>query len=93
MWTALRVLTNALGDLFTVPLHIKENNIWIIERFIILLYDITSTSTDVDRVRCKLFAKKANDQLICRQVPVLKQHVQRALAPTPVFPSNRLVMD
>ena len=31
-----------------------------IERFVILLYDKTRTSTDADKARCKLFANKNN---------------------------------
>jgi len=47
------------------------------ERF--LLYDRTSTSTDVDKTHCKLFARKNNVQLIPQTSAALKQHVRRAV--------------
>ena len=50
-----------------------------IERFVILLYDRTSTSTDVDKARCKLFAKNSNVQLVPPTSAAFKQHVQRAV--------------
>jgi hypothetical protein len=45
-----------------------------IERFVILLYDRTSTCTDIDKARQKLFAKKTN----VKQMPALEQHLKRA---------------
>ena len=50
-----------------------------IERFVILLYDKTRTSTDADKARCKLFANKSNVQLIPPTSAALKQHVRRAV--------------
>ena len=69
-----------------------------IERFVVLLYDRTSTSTDVNKARCKLFAKKGNVELIPPTSAALKQHVRRAvyqgghvwgqaLVPAPALPS------
>ncbi len=64
VWTALPALTQALVDLSTAPVHVDDmlliDVMHTIERFVILLYDRTSTSTDVDKARCKLFAKKSN---------------------------------
>jgi len=40
------------------PDHIDEDAMHTIERFIILLYDRTSTATDIDKAHHKLLAKK-----------------------------------
>ena len=69
-----------------------------IERFVILFYDRTRTSTDVDKARCKLFAKNSNVRLIPPTSAALKQHVRQAMdqgghvfrqavASAPAFPS------
>ena len=68
-----------------------------IERFVILLYDRTSTCNDIDKARKKLFAKKNNVQLIPPIKAALEEHVKRAayqgghvwgqtLLPTPELP-------
>ncbi|KMQ81934.1 hypothetical protein RF55_24731 [Lasius niger] len=70
-----------------------------IERFITLLYDRTSTETNIDKARRKMFAKKSNVQLIPPTRAALKQHVLRAvyqvghvwvlaLVPAPTPPSS-----
>ena len=66
VWTALPDLTQVLIDLTTAPAPVDEefeDATQTIERFVILLYDRTSTSTDVNKARCKLFARKNNVQL------------------------------
>ena len=66
-------------DLTTAIAQVEEDATQTIERFVILLYDRTSTSTDVNKARCKLFAMKNNVQLIPPTSAALKQHVRRAL--------------
>jgi hypothetical protein len=78
-WTALPALTQTLVDLSTTSIEVEEDVTQTIERFVILLYDRTSTSPDVDKARCKLFAKKSNVQLIPPTSSALKQHVRRAV--------------
>ena len=53
-------LTDALliQKLSCAPRDIPKDAMHIIERFVILLYDRTGTCTDIDKARCKLFAKK-----------------------------------
>ena len=63
VWTAVPELTQVLVDLTTAPEQVDEDAAHTIERLVILLYDRTSTSTDVDKTRCKLFARKNNVQL------------------------------
>ena len=98
VWTALPQLTQTLINLSAAPDHIHEDAMHILERFVILLYDKTSTATDIDKARRKLFAKKSNVQLIPPTSAALKQHVRRAvyqgghvwgqaLIPAPTLPS------
>jgi len=49
------------------------------DMFIILLYDRTSTVTNIDKARLKQFAKKSNVQLIPPTNAALEQHVQRVV--------------
>ena len=79
VWTALPELTQTLVLLSTALDHINEDAMQTIERFIILLYDRTSTSTDIDKARRKLFGKKSNVQLIPSTRAALEQHVRRAV--------------
>ena len=79
VWTALPELTQVLIDLTTAPAQVDEDATQTIERFVILLYDRTSTSTDVNKAHCKLFAMKNNVQLIPPPSAALKQHVRRAM--------------
>ena len=91
-------LTDALLKLSHAPDDIPEEAIQIIERFVILLiYDRTSTCTDIDKTRKKLFVKKSNVQLIPPTNAALEEHVKRAayqgghvwcqtLIPTPEVP-------
>jgi len=99
VWTALPELTQVLIDVTTAPAQVDEDATQTIERFIILLNDMTSTSTDVNKARCKLFAMKNNVQLIPPTSAALKRHVLRAvyqgghvwgqaLLPAPALPST-----
>ena len=78
VWTALTELTQVLIDLTTAPAQVDEDATQTIERFVILLYDRTSTSTDVNKACCKLFARMNNVQLRPPTSVALKQHVRRA---------------
>ncbi len=91
-WTHRRLLKMA-----SAPSDIPEDVIHTIERFVILLYDRTSTSSNIDKTRKKLFAKKTNVQLIPPTKAALDEHVKRAsyqgghvwgqtLLPTPELP-------
>ena len=98
VWTALPEVTQALIDLSSALIHVDEDTMQTIERFVVLLYDRISTSNDVNKARCKLFAKKGNVELIPPTSAALKQHVRRAvyqggqmwgqaLVPAPALPS------
>jgi len=49
-----------------------------IERFVILLYDRTSTYTDIDKARRKPSARKNNVELIPPRKAALEKHVKRS---------------
>ena len=49
IWNALPELTEALLKLSYAPSDIQEDVIHTIERFVILMYDRTSTCTDIDK--------------------------------------------
>lgn len=97
-WKVLPQLTEALLTLTMAPNEIPQNAIHSIERFVILLYDRTSTCTNVNIARNKLFARKNNVRQIPPTSASLEQHIRRAtyqagyvwgqaLLPSPALPS------
>ena len=58
VWAMFPELTHALLKLSSPPNDIPQEVMATIERFIILLYDQTSTCTEIDTARRKLFAKR-----------------------------------
>ena len=98
-WNSLPELTDALLTLARAPTGIPKASIQAIERFVILIYDRTSTCTDINKARKKLFAKKSSVLRIPPTRAVLEQHVKRAafqgghvwgqtLLPQPGLPSS-----
>ena len=63
-------LTGTLLKLADSPARVTEEAMKAIERFVILLYDKTSTYTDVNKARKKLFAKF----LLCTEYPLPMLH-------------------
>ena len=97
-WNSLPELTEALLRLARVPSGISEQIMSVIERFVILLFDRTSTCTDVNKARKKLFAKNNSIKRIPPTQAAREQHVKRAvfqgghiwgqtLLPQPALPS------
>ena len=72
-------LTNAVLELSSAPHDILQEQMATIERFIILLNDRTSTSSDIGQARTKLFAERLNVQSIPPTKAALKEHVKRAV--------------
>ncbi len=80
------------------PKVIPDNAMNMIERFVILLFDRTSTCTEVNDARWKVFPRKNAAQQIPPTRAALVEHVKRAvcqgghiwgktLLPDPVLPS------
>ena len=61
------------------PSNISEGAMHMVGSFVILVYDRTSTSTEIDKARRKLFAKKADIKQIPPTKAPLEQHVMRAV--------------
>ena len=74
----LSELTKTLLNLSSAPSDIPEEVLHAMERFVILLYGRTSTCTDTDKARKKLFARKNNAELIPPTKAALEEHVKRA---------------
>ena len=60
IWTVLPELTSALLKLSSAPSSIPDDVMHTIERFVILLYDSTSTCKEINKARKKIFAKHNN---------------------------------
>ena len=97
-WNSFPELTDALLELAHAPTEIPEQSMLVIERFVILTYDRTSTCTNVNKARKKLIAKTSSMKRIPPSHAALEQHVKRAafqgghvwgkaLTPHPVLPS------
>ena len=78
-WNTLPQLTDALLKLSCTPSKIPEDVMLIIERFVILLYDKTSTCTDIDKARQTLFTKRTIVKAISPTRVALEQHVKRTV--------------
>ena len=79
VWAVFPELTNALLEPCSAPHDIPQEVMAAIERFIILLYDRTSTSTEIDHARRKWFVKRHNVQSIPPTKAALKEHAMRAV--------------
>ena len=58
VWMAFNDVTEAFCDLANKPSSINDESINLLERFIVLLYDITSNEHSVNKARQQLFTKK-----------------------------------
>ena len=63
-WNFLQELTDPLLRLACAPTEIPEHSIQAIKGFFIVMYERTSTYTDINKARKKLFAKKSCMQRI-----------------------------
>lgn len=97
VWNVFPELSEALLKLSVIPTEITSEVFHIIQRFVILLYDRTSTSTDIDKARKQIFTRKNNINLIPPTKAALEEHLKRAvyqgvyvwgqvLLPTPELP-------
>lgn len=80
VWNVFPELTPVLRALSATPDGINDVLIATIERFVILLYDRTSSLTSVNKQRQELFSKKSkNLESIPPTQAALLQHVKRAI--------------
>jgi len=71
-------LTNVLLILSSAPSVTDEDAMQTIERFVILIYDKTSSFWDIDTAQRKIFAKKNNVKHIPPTKTALEPYVKRA---------------
>jgi len=80
VWESFPELTDALSEVNHEQTDITESCMSIIARFVILMYDRTSTCSDINTARKKLFAKKGRPlESIPPTHHALVQHVRRAV--------------
>ena len=77
-WNVQPQLTDAMLNLSCAPSNVQDDVMHTIERYVILLYDRTSTCTDIDKARRKMFARRPNVKQIPPTKATLEQHVKRA---------------
>ena len=67
-WNVQPQLTDAMLNLSCAPSNVQDDVMHTIEQYVILLYDRTSTCTDIDKARRKMFARRPN----VKQIPPTK---------------------
>lgn len=67
VWAVFPELTHALLKLSSAPTEIPQEVMATIERFVILLYDRTSTCTEINKARRKLFARACKESSTSRR--------------------------
>ncbi len=72
-------LSDALLRLSSAPIEISDQDFHTIDRFVILLYDRTSTCSDIDKGTQNIVTKKNNVELIPPTKAALEEHVKRAV--------------
>ena len=78
-WNALPALTGALLELHNHPNKLCEDAISTVVRFVIVMYDQTSTAIALEIARKKLYLKKHDPEKIPPSKGALLQHLNRAL--------------
>jgi hypothetical protein len=78
-WKALPEVTEAYAELADNPASI-EDHIHLLERFVILMYDKTSDTENINETRKQLFTQKGRDiQAIPPTHAAFVQHAKRAV--------------
>ena len=79
VWNAFHDVTPAFVTLSTVPVTIDDDTFQRLQRFVVLLYDRTSSETDVNIARKVLFSKKSRQMnTIPPTKGALREHCKRA---------------
>jgi len=78
-WTALPEVTEAFEELSRVPGAVSELSMSLVERFVVLMYDRTSDTMEVNEARKQLFTQKSRTlENIPPTQAALRQHIMRA---------------
>ena len=79
-WEAHQAVTSTLVELSRTPDTVSDDAVKELERFTILLYDRTSTSTCINETRQLLFTRKGRQmQGLPPTKAALEQHIKRAV--------------
>lgn len=78
-WSVFPEVTDVFTKLSTYPLTIEHNDQVILEKFVITMYDRSSSASDVDEVRLDMFARKQRPyDAIPPTQAALFEHIKRA---------------
>ncbi len=77
-WRSFPEVTSAFNELLGMPTEVSEESMFLLERFVVLMYDRTSESMEVNDARKQLFSQKSRtlDNIPPTQA-ALKQHIKR----------------
>ena len=78
-WKSFPEVTEAFVELVSVPNELTEQSMLLIERFVVLMYDRTSETMEVNEARKQLFTQKSRTlENIPPTKAALEQHIKRA---------------
>ena len=92
-WKSFSEVTSAFNELLSMPSEVSEGSMLLLERFVVLMYDRTSESMEVNEARKQLFSQKSRtlDNIPPTQA-ALKQHIKRTCYQANCW-NQALVMD
>jgi len=78
-WKSFPEVNDAFSELLTMPSEVSERSMSLLERFVVLMYDRTSDSMQVNDARKQLFTQKSRTlENIPPTQAALQQHIKRA---------------
>ena len=79
MWSQPSVVSDVFARLSQYPPTVNDNEMDIMEKFVVIMYDMSSTATGVNNARLDMFALKQRPyQAIPPTRSALRQHVKLA---------------
>ena len=92
-WKSFLEVTSAFNELLCMPSEVSEGSMLLLERFVVLMYDRTSESMEVNDARKQLFSQKSRTlDNIPPTLAALKQHIKRTCYQVNCW-NQALVMD
>ena len=76
-WKSFSEVTSAFNELLSTSSEVSEGSMLLLEQFVVLMYDRTSESMEVNEARKQLFSQKSRtlDNILPTQA-ALKQHIK-----------------
>ena len=76
-WKSFPEVSGAFNELLCMPSEVSEGSMFLLERFVVLMYDRTSESMEVNDARKQLFTQKSRSlEIIPPTQAALKQHIK-----------------